>query len=456
MTERMTATLSDVRTHAAASASSQCWCQLLDRMNSAQATVGIIGLGYVGLPLAVAFARKGIRVVGFDVDKTKVGGLAAGQSYVLDVPSAELAEVVSKDTFTATADIEALRSADAIIICVPTPFAVDRAPDLSYIENAGHAIAKILRHGQLIILESTTYPGTTEELLVPILEETGLKVHEDFEVAFSPERIDPGNTTYHVENTAKVVGGLGDTAGDLAAALYGSVVEKVVKVDSPRDAEMAKLIENTFRQVNIALANELALISNKMGVNIWQAIDAAASKPFGFMPFYPGPGVGGHCIPIDPHYLSWKAKEMGCEISFIELAEKINRSMPAHVVRLVTVALAQSGKSTIGAKVLLLGVSYKRDIDDLRESPALAIIDLLCEARVNVSYHDPYVPVYRYSGKEITSVHLDAEVLAASDCAVLVTDHSSFDKDMIVEHSQALVDTRNAFKDYADDKIIRL
>lgn len=435
---------------------SSCWEKLIDRINNRTATVCVMGLGYVGLPLALAFARKGFHVIGFDVDKTKTSRLMTGQSYVLDVPSSEVSDALAKGTFKATSDVQQLESADTISICVPTPFAVDMAPDLTYIESAARSIAGILQPGRLVVLESTTYPGTTEELLVPILESSGLKLHKDFEVAFSPERIDPGNPTYHIENTPKVVGGLGERAGELAALLYGSIVEKVIRVDSPREAEMAKLIENTFRQVNIALANELALVSSRMGINIWQAIEAAASKPFGFMPFYPGPGVGGHCIPIDPHYLSWKAREMGCEIALIELAERINRSMPAHVVRLITVALAKAGKSLIGAKVLLLGVSYKRDIDDLRESPALAIVEQLEEARANVLYHDPYVPNYRHHGKELVSVDLTPELLKSVDCAVLVTDHSCFDKDMIVKYAPCLVDTRNAFKDYKKDTITRL
>lgn len=432
------------------------WVALRKRIEDHSAVVAVIGLGYVGLPLAVAFAKEGFPVIGFDVDKSKVAKLNSGQSYVLDVPSSDVAEVIAAGKFTTTADVAKLGEADTVSICVPTPFAVDLAPDLSYIEKAAQSLAAVLRPGQLIILESTTYPGTTEERLIPILETSGLKLHDDFEVAFSPERIDPGNPTFRVENTPKVVGGLGEQAGDLAVALYGAIVEKVVRVDSPRDAEMAKIIENTFRQVNIALANELALIADRMGVNIWKAIEAAASKPFGFMPFYPGPGVGGHCIPIDPHYLAWKAREMGCEVSFIELAERINRSMPAHVVRLVTVALAKAGKSTIGAKVLLLGVSYKRDIDDLRESPALHIMKLLDEARVNLSYHDPYVPTYYLHGKELHSVDMTEAVLASSDCVVLVTDHSCFDKDLIVKSAQVIVDTRNAFCKYRDAKITRL
>jgi len=416
----------------------------------------VIGLGYVGLPLAIAFARSNHDVIGVEVDDSKAAKLAAGDSYVLDVPSERLAEVLESGKFTPTTDFELLRGADAIVICVPTPFTVDRSPDVSYIESAARSIAGVLERGCLVVLESTSYPGTTEDILVPILETSGRKLHEDFEVAFSPERIDPGNKVYHVENTPKVVGGLGKRAGDLACALYGTIVNQVVRLDSPRDAEMAKLIENTFRQVNIALANELALISGRMGVNIWKAIEGAASKPFGFMPFYPGPGVGGHCIPIDPHYLAWKARELGCEISFIELAERINRSMSSHVVRLIALALAKSGKSLAGARVLLLGVSYKRDIDDLRESPALAIMDQLEDAKAQVTYHDPYVPSYRRGEKELKSVELTPEVIASADCVVLVTDHSCIDKDLVVQHAQAIVDTRNAFADYAQDKIVRL
>lgn len=432
------------------------WQETLDRIRSGKAKIAVIGLGYVGLPLAIAFARKGFSVIGFDVDENKISSLLQGNSYVLDVPSDAVARTVDSRTFQPTSDPEALRGVDAIVICVPTPFTVDRAPDLSYVEAAAKTVASVLEPPCLVVLESTSYPGTTEELLVPILESSGLKLHTDFEVAFSPERVDPGNKLYHIENTPKVVGGLGVRAGELACALYGSIVDKVVRLDSPRDAEMAKLIENTFRQVNIALVNELALIAKRMGVNIWKAIEAAASKPFGFMAFYPGPGVGGHCIPIDPHYLAWKARELGCEISFIELAERINQSMPKHVVRLTQEALAKIGKTLSNANVLILGVSYKRDIDDLRESPALAIIEQLQEAGANVSYHDPYVPYYRRKNVELRSTELTPETVAAADCVLLVTDHSTLDKDLVVQHAKTIVDTRNAFAEYARDNIIRL
>jgi UDP-N-acetyl-D-glucosamine dehydrogenase len=432
------------------------WQETLDRIRSGKAKIAVIGLGYVGLPLAIAFARKGFSVIGFDVDEKKIASLLQGNSYVLDVPSDAVARAVGSRTFQPTCNPEALRGVDAIVICVPTPFTVDRAPDLSYVESAAKTVASILKPPCLVVLESTSYPGTTEELLVPILESSGLKLHTDFEVAFSPERVDPGNKLYHIENTPKVVGGLGERAGELACALYGSIVDKVVRLDSPRDAEMAKLIENTFRQVNIALVNELALIAKRMGVNIWKAIEAAASKPFGFMAFYPGPGVGGHCIPIDPHYLAWKARELGCEISFIELAERVNQSMPKHVVRLTQEALAKIGKTLSNANVLILGVSYKRDIDDLRESPALAIIEQLQEAGANVSYHDPYVPYYRRKNVELRSTELTPETVAAADCVLLVTDHSTLDKDLVVQHAKTIVDTRNAFAEYVRDNIIRL
>lgn len=432
------------------------WPALLERIHSAHATVGVIGLGYVGLPLAMAFAQRGFQVIGFEVSEPKVAELMQGQSYILDVPSTTVATCIEQKTFVATTQTEALRAADAIIICVPTPCKRNREPDLSYIESAVRSIARILRPGQVIVLESTTYPGTTEELMVPLLTQTGLALYDDFQVAFSPERIDPGNPTYHVENTPKVVGGLGSVAGDLTCALYGSIIDHIVRVQSPREAEMAKLIENTFRHVNIALANELALIAHKMGINIWQAIGAAASKPFGFMPFYPGPGVGGHCIPIDPHYLSWKAREMGSETSFIELAERINSGMPEHVMRLVIDAVNEAGKSIRGAKVLLLGLAYKRDIDDLRESPALPLLDLLFRRGAEISYHDPYVPSYRYGGETLSSIALTPEVLAANDCVVLITDHSCYDKEMIVRYAPLIIDTRDSLRDYTADHIVTL
>jgi UDP-N-acetyl-D-glucosamine dehydrogenase len=432
-------------------AATEMWTELAARIDAVAATVAVIGLGYVGLPLAMAFARRGFGVIGYDVSDDRVATLNDGTSYILDVSSATVTAMREAGRFRATAHTAALREADAIIICVPTPCQRNRQPDLSYIESASRTIASVLRPGQLIILESTTYPGTTEELMVPILEAGGLQVGYDVQVAFSPERIDPGNPQFGVENTPKVVGGLGETAGALAAALYGAVIARVVRVDSPREAEMAKLIENTFRHVNIALANELALIAKKMGINIWQAIEAASSKPFGFMPFYPGPGVGGHCIPIDPHYLSWKAREMGSDASFIELAERINHGMPEHVVRMVVDAVNETGKSIRGAQVLLLGLAYKKDIDDLRESPALPIYDELARHGAVVSFHDPYVQGYR--GR--TSVPLTAETLDAADCVVLVTDHTDYDRALILAHARRIVDTRNVFK-VSDPKVVRL
>ena len=432
------------------------WNDLQARIGARQATVCVVGLGYVGLPLAVAFARHGFSVLGFEVSAQRVAQLMGGNSYILDVPATLLGALVRDGQFRATTEAAELRAADVIIICVPTPCQRGREPDLSYIQSAAETIARVLRPGQLVILESTTYPGTTEELLLPILEGSGLLPYEQFQVAFSPERIDPGNPTYQVENTPKVVGGLGPTAGDLACALYGAIIEKVLRVRSPREAEMTKLIENTFRHVNIALANELALISRKMGIDVWEAIEAASSKPFGFMPFYPGPGVGGHCIPIDPHYLSWKAREMGIEASFIALAERINHNMPEYVTRLTIDAVNQAGKSIRGARVLLLGLAYKRDIDDLRESPALAIFDLLVHHGATLSYHDPYVPSYDYAGATLHSVPLTAETLAAIDCVVLVTDHSSIDRELLVAHAPLIVDTRNYLKGCAGEHIVRL
>ncbi|MHB9131095.1 MAG: nucleotide sugar dehydrogenase [Armatimonadota bacterium] len=436
-------------------ATQQNWDVLAERIATRQAIVGVIGLGYVGLPLAMAFADRQLSVIGVDINLRKITQLRQGLSDIMDVPSSRLAAALERHAFVPTEDADALQEADAIIICVPTPCHRNRQPDLSYIESAAQAMAKVLRPGQLVILESTTYPGTTEELLVPILHTSGLHEGEDFLVAFSPERIDPGNPNFHVENTPKVVGGFGKTAGDLACALYGSAIEKIVRVDSPREAEMAKLIENTFRHVNIALANELATIAKKMNVNIWQAIQAASSKPFGFMPFYPGPGVGGHCIPIDPHYLSWKARELGCETSFIELAERINHAMPENVVRMVMDAVNERGVSIRAARVLVLGLAYKRDIDDIRESPSLEIIDKLLERGADVYYHDPYIPDYHHHVPGPSACTLTPEILDSMHCVVLVTDHSTYDMEMIRTHAPLIVDTRNVFG-IANEQIVRL
>jgi UDP-N-acetyl-D-glucosamine dehydrogenase len=431
------------------------WQALAQRIPARQATVGVVGLGYVGLPLAMAFAGGGFPVIGLDVNVEKIDRLRQGHSDVLDIPSAAVSDALQAGTFQPSTQMAALTAADAIIICVPTPTHRNRQPDLSYIERAAVSIAQVLRPGQLVILESTTYPGTTEEMLVPLLGASGLRPNTDFLVAFSPERIDPGNRTFQVTNTPKVVGGLGAMAGDLACALYGAVIDTVVRVDSPREAEMAKLIENTFRHVNIALANELAIIARRMGVDIWQAIAAAASKPFGFMPFYPGPGVGGHCIPIDPHYLSWKAREMGCDISFIELATRINQGMPDYVVQLVTDALNAHGLSVRGTRILVLGLSYKRDIDDIRESPSLEILDKLQQRGADVSYHDPYIPRFTRGDLHLTSRELSPEVLQSMQCVVMVTDHSSYNLEQIRIHAPLIIDTRNVFG-RTDEHIIRL
>ncbi len=434
----------------------QIWEDLSRRIHSAHATVGVLGLGYVGLPLATAFARKGFSVIGFDISPEKVAALQAGQSYVMDVSSTELGELMSRGSFTATDCPSSLHAADVLIICVPTPCKRNREPDLSFIEQASALAASVLRPGQLVILESTTYPGTTEEVMVPHLLQSGLRLDEDFLVAFSPERIDPGNPHYTVENTPKIVGGLGMWAGELASAVYEAVTARVVRVSSPREAEMAKLVENTFRHVNIALANELAMVARKMGIDIWQTIEAAASKPFGFMPFFPGPGVGGHCIPIDPHYLSWKAREHGCDPSFIELAERINHSMPEYVVRLVIDAVNRGGRSIRGARVLLLGMAYKRDIDDLRESPALAVFEQLHAHGALVDYVDPYIPHFCHQAIAATSKVLTSETLQDCDCAVILTDHSAFDPALIAHFAPQIVDTRNFLQAFPAAHITRL
>jgi UDP-N-acetyl-D-glucosamine dehydrogenase len=415
------------------------------------ARVGVIGLGYVGLPLAVEFARKGLRAVGFEVDARKAEAINRGESYIGDVHSEALAEVVKAERLHATVDFDELSSCDAIIICVPTPLRKTKEPDISYILAAAGEIQKRLRRGQLVILESTTYPGTTDEVLLPMFEERGLKLDTDFLLAFSPERVDPGNPQFHTDNIPKVVGGCTDDSTEVAAALYGLIVKEVHAVSSARVAEAAKLLENTFRAVNIALANEMADLTRALGIDITEVIDAAASKPYGFMPFFPGPGVGGHCIPLDPHYLSWKARQHGFDSRFIGLAEEVNSRMPEHVVTLVTDAMNEERKSLKGARVLILGVAYKKDIDDVRESPALSIIDRLRAKGAEVSYHDPFVAEVRFDdahtqggGEPLQSAELTDEELGRADCAVIVTDHSGVDYARVCQLSKVIVDTRNA------------
>jgi UDP-N-acetyl-D-glucosamine dehydrogenase len=430
---------------------------LHDKLATRTARVGVVGLGYVGLPLAVEFARGGFRVTGIDLDARKVAAINAGESYIQDVPTADVARFHAAGQLDATTDARDVAALDTINICVPTPLRKTKDPDLSYVVSAVEMIAAHLRPGQLVILESTTYPGTTDEVVKPILEKGGLVAGRDFFLAFSPERVDPGNAKWHTRNVPKVVGGLTPACTSLAKALYSASVDTVVEVSSPRVAEMVKLLENTFRAVNIGLVNELALMCDRLGINVWEVVDAAATKPFGFMPFYPGPGLGGHCIPIDPFYLSWKVKEVGFEARFIELAGHVNGAMPHHVVQKVADALNTHAKAVRGSSVLVLGVSYKRDIDDFRESPAIDVMAELHQKGARLSYHDPYVPrVPAHDwpvGEDISSVPLTPETLAAADCVVILTDHRVFDYAAIVKYARLIVDSRNAIKTPAPNVI---
>ncbi|HYN85339.1 MAG TPA: nucleotide sugar dehydrogenase [Pyrinomonadaceae bacterium] len=426
---------------------------IIKRIETGEARVGVIGLGYVGLPLAAEFARKGLFATGFEVDERKAEQINAGESYIGDVASSIIREQVAKKHLRATTDFDHLADCDCIIICVPTPLRKTKEPDISYILAAAAEIQKRLRRGQLVVLESTTYPGTTDEVLLPMFEEVGLKLDEDFLLAFSPERVDPGNPQFQTHNIPKVVGGSTDDSTDAAAALYGRIVRDVHAVSSARVAEAAKLLENTFRAVNIGMANEMARLCYHLGIDTWEVIRAAATKPFGFMPFYPGPGIGGHCIPLDPHYLSWKARQHGFDSRFIGLAEEVNSRMPEHVVTLVTDGLNDERKALNGARVLLLGVAYKKDVNDVRESPALSIIDRLRAKGADVRYHDPFIPEVRFddshsdgSGEPLQSVALTEDELRASDCVVIVTDHSDIDYPRVCELSRLIVDTRNALK----------
>ncbi|MDX1992097.1 MAG: nucleotide sugar dehydrogenase [bacterium] len=422
---------------------------LLNRLQSREARLGIVGLGYVGLPLAVEFAEAGFNVMGLDVNPEKVALLNKGESYIQDIPTARLKPLVESDRLCATTHYADLAQVDAISICVPTPLNKTKDPDMSYILSAINAIADICREGMLIVLESTTYPGTTEELIVQRFRQMGYEIGENIFVAFSPERIDPANPRFHVRNTPKVVGGYTPKCTEVAIAMYSAAVDTPVPVSSPTTAEMVKLLENTFRAVNIALVNEMALMCDKLGIDAWEVIEAAATKPFGFMPFYPGPGLGGHCIPVDPHYLSWKLKTLNYNARFIELASEINTSMPLYVVEKVTNALNDVSKSVRGAKIVVLGVAYKRDVDDVRESPALDIIGLLRNKGADVCYHDPYVPVIRLEDEErMSSSEYSAELLEAADCVVIVTDHQAYDWQHVVDHSRIIIDTRHITHKY--------
>lgn len=409
-----------------------------------QARVGIIGMGYVGVPAAVTFAERGFSVTGFDIVKPKVERLNRSDSYIEDISSSRLEAMVSTGKFHATTNFSGLSDQDVIVIAVPTPLNKTREPDLAAVRGAARAIAQNLRPGQLIILESTTYPGTTDEVIKPILEETGLVAGEDFFLAFSPERIDPSSKNWRFDNVPKVVGGFTPDCLAIASAFYSQVVTKVVPVSSTRIAEMTKLFENIFRVVNMALVNEMALLCDRMNLNFWEVLEAAETKPYGFMKFTPGPGVGGHCIPVDPFYLTWKAREFDFSTRFIELAGEINLQMPQHVRELVIRTLNSQGKSLKDAKVLLLGVAYKKDVADLRESPSIKIVELLQQSLVNVSYHDPHVPVFEDGHLKLHSVELTEATLEQADCVVILTDHSAFNYDYIVEHANRVVDTRNA------------
>jgi UDP-N-acetyl-D-glucosamine dehydrogenase len=423
---------------------------LLDRIHSRAARAGVVGLGYVGLPLAVELARAGFHTTGIDVDGSKVQGINGGTSYIPDVPATDVAELTAAGRLDATTDFAAVERLDTINICVPTPLRKTKDPDLSFVVSAVEQIATRLRPGQLVVLESTTYPGTTEEVVRPLLERRGLRVGRDVFLAFSPERVDPGNPTFHTRNVPKVVGGCTPDCGELAAALYGTAIERIVPVSSTRVAEMVKLLENTFRAVNIGLVNELALMCDRLGIDVWEVVDAAKTKPFGFMPFYPGPGLGGHCIPIDPFYLSWKARQNGFEARFIELAGHVNGAMPHFVADKIAEALNTRRKAVNGSSVLVAGVTYKRDIGDLRESPSLDVMGILRARGADVAYTDPHVPQLdaRVSGmgSALASVPLTGASLAAFDCVAILTDHSAFDYALMVAHADLIVDTRNAIK----------
>jgi UDP-N-acetyl-D-glucosamine dehydrogenase len=418
--------------------------QLLRKLEERTACIGVVGLGYVGLPLALEFAKAGFHVIGYDVSDRVVKGLMSGTSHIQDVPSEELAAVVKAGKFEATSDESRLREMDAISIAVPTPLAKTRDPDMTYIIAAADAIARNAHPGLLIVLESTTYPGTTRELMQPKLEQAGLTVGEDVFLAFSPERVDPGNPVWNTKNTPKVVGGITPACTEVATALYASCLSRIVPVSSTETAELVKLLENTFRSVNIGLVNEMQIVCDKLGVNVWEVIDAAATKPFGFMKFTPGPGIGGHCIPLDPHYLAWKMRTLNYKTRFIDLASEINSEMPTLVVERVAQALNTVRKPLNGSHILVLGVAYKKDIDDMRESPALDVIRLLEEQRAEVVYHDPHVASFREDGHEHHSVGLTDEELKRADAVVIVTDHSSIDYQRVVDLAPIVVDTRNA------------
>ncbi len=419
---------------------------LIAKAADRSAVFGVVGVGYVGLPLAVELASAGYRVLGFDINEKVVDTVKAGRSHVGDVPSETLARFTASGGITATTDMSRMSEADVVSICVPTPLSKTRDPDVSFVMAVANSLGKTVRAGQAIVLESTTYPGTTRELLLPRLQEHGLKVGKDFFLAFSPERVDPGNSEWRTRNTPKVLGGVTETCQRVILAVYEPVFDRLVPVSSPEVAELTKLLENTFRSVNIGLANEMAIVCDKLGVDVWEVVEAAATKPFGFMKFTPGPGLGGHCIPIDPHYLAWKMRGLNYKTRFIEVAGEVNLEMPAFWVRKVAERLNNEAKAVRGSKILLVGVAYKKNVDDVRESPALDIIRLLLQQGADVRYHDPFVPEIRESDLSLDSVGLTAEDVHAADCVVLATDHSNLDYEMLCAESRAVVDTRNALK----------
>jgi UDP-N-acetyl-D-glucosamine dehydrogenase len=420
------------------------------KFRSHEATVGILGLGYAGLPVAFGFAEAGFQVVGFDIDQAKVEALNRGHSYVSHLPATRLRSLLERGRFRASGNFDELANCDAAIICVPTPLDDARKPDLSSVVRTATTVAKYLHRGQLVVVESTSYPGTTDEIVLPILASSGLTVGEDFFLAFSPEREDPGNPSFNVKNTPKLVGGVTSSCQVAACAAYGEIVTRVVPVSSARVAEASKMLENTFRCVNIALINELKMVFERMGINVWEVIGAAATKPFGFIPFFPGPGLGGHCIPIDPFYLSWKARQYGITPRLVELAGEINSDMPEYVVSRLVEGLSSQGKMLKGSEILLLGAAYKRDIEDVRESPALAIVNLLNVGEAKIRYHDPHVPILRsrHVVAEMRSIPLTATSVSSADAVVIVTDHQQVDYRLVMQHAKLVIDTRNATAAY--------
>ena len=432
--------------------------ELVRKIRDRSAHVGVIGLGYVGLPVALEIAAAGFKVAGIDLDQNKIALLKAGKSYIGDAAEETVAGVLATGRFLPTSEFAALRDVDTVSICVPTPLSKSREPDISFILSATEKVRKYFHPGQLIVLESTTYPGTTDELVLPELESTGLRVGRDFFLAFSPERIDPGNAVFNTRNTPKIVGGITDECTEIAHIFYSQFIERVVSVSSTKCAELVKLLENTFRSVNIGMVNELALMCDVLGVDVYEVIDAAATKPFGFIPFYPGPGLGGHCIPIDPHYLAWKLKALNFQARFIGLAAEINGMMPSVVTTMVSEGLNRFSKSVQGSKVLILGVAYKKNVSDCRESPALDVMRMLSEKGARLSYNDPFVPALRINGNTLQSVGLTPAVIASQDCIVILTDHGAYDFRKIVVASKLVIDTRNATNDLVEfkDKIIKL